>query len=82
MPLQCTGTPTAPSVLTAPSPDLGCLQGWGTPTSLGNLCHCLSAPTVKSFFLISSFFSAFLPYQLTGKFPSQLPLLNFMKNGG
>ena len=38
--LQCTGTPTAPSVLRAPSPDLGCLQGWGTTTSLGNLCKC------------------------------------------
>ena len=34
---QCTQTPTAPPVLTAPSPDLGCLQGWGTNTSLGNL---------------------------------------------
>jgi len=32
--LQRTGTPTAPSVLAAPSPGLGCLQGWGTATSL------------------------------------------------
>jgi len=25
-------------------PDLGCLQGWGTTASLGNLSHCLTTP--------------------------------------
>jgi len=38
--LQCTETPTAPAVLTAPSPDRVCLQGWGTTTPVGTLCHC------------------------------------------
>jgi len=35
-------------------PDLGCLQGWGTTTSLGNLCQCLTALSVQNLFLISS----------------------------
>ena len=52
--LQCTGTPTAPSVLRAPSPDIGCLQGWGTTTFLGNLCCCLTALGVENFFLMSN----------------------------
>ena len=35
-------------------PDLGCLQGWGTHSSLGSLCQCLTTLTVKNFFLTSS----------------------------
>ena len=35
-------------------PDLGCLQGWGTTTSLYNLCHCLTTLYGKNFFLISN----------------------------
>ena len=30
------------------------LQGWGTTTSLGNLCQCLTAIIAKNFFLISN----------------------------
>ena len=34
--------------------DLGCLQGWGTTTFLGNLCQCFTALSMKTFVLISS----------------------------
>ena len=34
-------------------PDLGCLQGWGTTTSPGNLCHCLTTIIITTFFLIT-----------------------------
>ena len=57
--LQCTETPTAPTVLTAPSPDRGCLQGWGTTTSLGTLCTA-SPPALHSF-QISPFQSLYSP---------------------
>ena len=40
--LQSTGTPTAPSVLIALTPDGGCPQEWGTTTSLG--CFGLRIP--------------------------------------
>ena len=36
--LHCTGTPTAPLVLPALSPDLRYPQAWGITTSLGTLC--------------------------------------------
>jgi len=35
-------------------PDLGCLQGWGTATYLGNLCQCLTTLIVKNVFLRSN----------------------------
>ena len=42
--LQCTAAPTAPSALRAPSPDLGCLQGWDTSA-------CTSPLIAKNFFI-------------------------------
>ncbi len=33
-------------------PDCGCVQGWGTATSLGTLCH--SSPSLATFSLTSS----------------------------
>jgi len=45
----------APSSISAHSPvqpNLQCLQGRGTTTSLGNLHQCLTALSVKNFFLI------------------------------
>ena len=40
----------------SPSPDRGCLQGWGTTASLFNLCHCLTTCSTNSqgVFLLSS----------------------------
>jgi len=35
-------------------PDLECLQGWSTTTSLGNLCQCFTTLTANNFFLISN----------------------------
>ena len=52
--LQCTGTPRAPSVLRAPFPGPGYLQGWGTTTSLGTQCQRLTALLAKNFVLISN----------------------------
>jgi len=51
--MQHTRIPAAPSVLRAPSPDLGCLQAQGMTTSLGKLCQCLTVCSVKNFLLRS-----------------------------
>jgi len=34
--------------------DTECLQGWGTTTSLGNLCQCLPTLIIKCIFFISN----------------------------
>ena len=44
----------------------GCLQGWSTATSLGNLCQCLTSLTVQNLFLISN---RNLPLLLWNHFP-------------
>ena len=42
-------------------PDLQCLKGWASTTSLGNLFQCLTTLSVKNLFLISNLN---LPFQL------------------
>ena len=55
-------------------PFLGNLQGWRfhCTTSLGSLCHCLTIPSEKLFFLLSSLD---LPWHSLGPFPLVLSLL-------
>ena len=44
-------------------PDLDRLQGWGTATSLGNLCHCFTALIIKNKQTKNLlFFAELLPY--------------------
>ena len=48
-------------------PDLGCLQGWGIHSPLGNLCQCPTTHTVKNILLISNLnlsFSSLKPFPL------------------
>ena len=58
----------------SPSPDLGCVQGWGSTACLGNQCQCI----VWNFFLISNFtlpsFSSKLFPLVLSRFPLFFPM--------
>ena len=51
-------------------PDCGCLQGWGTATSLGTLCWCFTTLSIKNMFLISSLPQVFFWQGRAPSFPA------------